>query len=154
MVNSIGMIHVRTTNQVRIQGELTEEFTSYKGVRQRCPLSPLLFNQFVGGLGKWIENNQEGGVVMGRYKIFLLAYADDMVIVARPAEELQSMIDHVSKYFIKKKLIMNVEKSKLMVFRKGEEERKMEIGGGNIEKVKTFKYLGYMFQCNNGRKSL
>ncbi len=102
LLNSIRMIYGRTTNQVRDQGELTEELRSYKGVRQGCPLSPLLFNLYIGGLGKWLENNQAGGVVLGRYKVYLLAYADDMVIIARSAEELQNMMNCVAKYLSKK----------------------------------------------------
>ncbi len=122
-------------------------------MRQGCPLSPLLFNLYIGGLDKWIRNNQDGGVTVGRHKVYLLAYADDIVLLAVNAKEMQNMINHLGKYLKRKTLILNIGKSKMMVCRKGGrggKDEKWMWEGTEIEKVKEFKYLGYWFQTNNG----
>ncbi len=105
-------------------------------------------------MDKWLRDNQEEGIVLGKCKIYILAYADDMVILAATARELQNMINRLDKFLTRKRLQLNVDKSKVMVFRKGGRGAKEEVWywkGQQLEKVKTFKYLGYMFQCINGR---
>lgn len=56
-------------------------------VRQGCPLSPLLFNVMlveVMARGRW------GGVKLRERKIYLLAYADDMALVAEDEEGIKA----------------------------------------------------------------
>ena len=53
------------------------------------------------------------------FKMFLLLYADDIVIFANSAEELQHSLDSLGDYCRKWKLKVNVKKTKVMVFRKG-----------------------------------
>jgi hypothetical protein len=62
--------------------------------------------------------------------------------------EMKEMMESLGKYVRKKKLEVNVEKTKMVMFnkrkRKSEEnERKRE--GRKIERVREFKYLGYTF---------
>ena len=52
-------------------------------------------------------------------KIFLLLYADDIIISARSAEELQINLDHLHEYSTRYRLIVNTSKAKVMVFRRG-----------------------------------
>jgi hypothetical protein len=51
--------------------------------------------------------------VIIREKVWSLAFADDLVIVAKNEQE---MMKNLGKYVGKKKLEVNVEKTKLMVF--------------------------------------
>jgi hypothetical protein len=79
--------------------------------------------------------------VVGREKIWSLAFADDLVIVAKSKREMKEMMSR-GKYVRKKKLEVNVENTKMMVFnkRKGEEnEWKWE--GRKTEQVNEFKYI-------------
>ena len=46
-------------------------------------------------------------------------YADDTVLVASKEEELKSMIGRLEKYLDKRKFLVNVDKSKMLVFSKG-----------------------------------
>ena len=46
-------------------------------------------------------------------------YADDIVLVASKEGELKSMINRLEKYLDKRKLLLNIEKSKVLVFSKG-----------------------------------
>jgi hypothetical protein len=53
-----------------------------------------------------------------REKVWSLAFADDMVIVARSEREMKEMMRNLRKYVRKNKLEVNVEKTKMMVFNK------------------------------------
>ena len=71
-------------------------------------------------------------------------YADDIVLVASKEEELKSMISKLGKYPGKRKLLVNVEKSKVLVFSKGRGGRwKTEWRSkDNVrEEVREFNYL-------------
>ena len=47
-------------------------------------------------------------------------YANDIILVASKKGELKSMINRLEKHLDKRKLLLNVEKSKVLVFSKGE----------------------------------
>jgi hypothetical protein len=55
---------------------------------------------------------------VSREKVWSLAFADDMVIVAKSEREMKEMMRNLEKYVRKKKLEVNVEKTKMMVFSK------------------------------------
>jgi hypothetical protein len=63
--------------------------------------------------------------VVGREKVWSLPFADDLVIVAKNERDLKEMMTNLGKYLRKKKLEVNVEKTKMMGFntrkRKSEE---------------------------------
>jgi len=67
-----------------------------------------------------IENNSKG-IDIGHLNFFLLMYADDIVIFANNPTELQKNLDILSHYCSRWKLKVNihVNKTKIMVFRKG-----------------------------------
>ena len=52
-------------------------------------------------------------------KLYLLLYADDIVIFSNTSEGLQNGLDILSEYCSKWKLTVNIDKTKIMVFRKG-----------------------------------
>jgi len=58
-------------------------------------------------------------MVVGNKKFWSLMYTGDIVLVASKEEELKSMISRLEKYLDKIKLLINVEKSKVLVFNKG-----------------------------------
>jgi hypothetical protein len=81
-----------------------------------------------------------------------LAYADDLVVLAREEKGMKEMLGNMEKYMRRKKLTVNVEKSKMMVFRKGGGRRKINEWRwekDKIEEVKEFKYLGYVMNERN-----
>ena len=104
----------------------TEAFYITKGVRQGCPLSPTLFAIYLSDLDEFMAQGQTGGIVIGKKKIWNLAYADDIVMLATNESEMREVLKRFRKYVEKKGLTLSTEKSKLMVFKKREGRRRKE----------------------------
>ena len=85
----------------------------------------------------------------GRRRIFKLRYADDIVLIADSAKELQKLVDEVKNRSLIKGLKMNVEKKKTMVIRKNVKSRcRVEItaDGKVLEEVKKYLNLGHIIK--------
>jgi hypothetical protein len=152
LVTKIEEIYEETISRLRVDGRVSECFKTYKGVRQGCPLSPSLFAAFIGDIEEMFRKGQAGGIVVGKEKVWSLAYADDLVVLAREEKGMKEMLGNMEKYMRRKKLTVNVEKSKMMVFRKRGGRRKINEWRwekDKIEEVKEFKYLGYVMNERN-----
>ena len=120
-------------------------------------LSPFLFSLYLNDLETFLENNNVTGLKtlsdeleqeLGYYvKLFVIMYADDIVLLAESASNLQNRLDLFQEYCIKWKLKVNINKTKIMIFSKGRlptnihfkyEDKEFEI-------VKDFLYLGIKF---------
>ena len=85
-------------------------------------------------------------------KIFMLLYADDIIIFARSAEELLNNLDHLHEYSTRYRLIVNTSKTKVMVCRRGEilpRNTKFYYNNFELAIVNIFSYLGIVFS-NSG----
>lgn len=52
--------------------------------------------------------------------MYTLAYADDIVLLAEGEDEIKCMMARLERYLDRKRLVLSVEKSKMMRFRKGD----------------------------------
>lgn len=69
---------------------------------------------------------------------------------------MRSMIGRLEEYMERKGLELNVSKTKVMRFKKGEgrmKKREWRWRGKKMEEVKEFRYLGYMLQRNGGQEA-
>ena len=57
-------IYKKTKCAVKINGSITEYFTYNKGVRQGCPLSPILFNIYVNDIFRIMNENNESNIFL------------------------------------------------------------------------------------------
>lgn len=85
-----------------------------------------------------VEKVQEGGIVVGRRKVWSITYADDIILVATSESGMNEMLKKVQKYIAKEKLTINTDKTKIMLFEKGGRQKKVEEGEeiGRMEEMK------------------
>ena len=82
------------------------------------------------------------GCRLGINKINVQAYADDIILFFPTAGGLQQLLDRIVILVEQNDLLINADKTKIMVFRPG---------GKHIEVVYTYKYLGCVLSsdlCN------
>ncbi|KAI5644400.1 reverse transcriptase (RNA-dependent DNA polymerase) domain-containing protein [Phthorimaea operculella] len=129
-----------------INGAYTELFNIEKGVRQGCVASPWLFNLFMDSCLTDLKES-ECGLRMNDLLVKCLLYADDQVILASSAEELQEIVNIMNEALKEKGMKVNVSKTKAMVFEKEDSatECNIIIEEERVEQVKEFVYLGSKF---------
>ena len=151
-LNLIIDLYRKTRCSVKVENNITEFFSYEKGVRQGCPLSPLLFNLYVNDLLDTINKNSTEDVHLNPInKINALLYADDLVLISPTKDGLQRQIDTLHEYCKKWRLKINSTKTKSMVFNRGNKIIKADftVAGVPIEKVKSFTYLGFTISAKN-----
>ena len=100
----------RVSRTILVNDSFTEEFDVHTGVPQGSVLSPLLYAVYVNGLHDALRKHGLGVRIYGRL-IPLLLYADDIVLLASNAAELQRMLRVVSDYAYKWRFEVNHGKS-------------------------------------------
>ena len=127
---------------MKVNNDIGEYINIKKGVRQGCVLSPDLFNIY----GETILRNLEDmkGVKVGDYNCNNLRYADDTVLIASTNEDLQRMVDVVSRESTKMELSLNVKKTECMSISKNKNLPvcNLKINGKSIKQVERFNHLG------------
>ena len=139
--------NIKTT--VFCDGEKSKPFYCQLRVRQGECLSPFLFAMYINDLEMYLSTNNSG-ITVSHVKMFLLLYADDIVIFAGSAEELQSEINSLYPYCDRWKLKVNSSKSHVVVFKRGrfnQSERWM-YGNEEITAVTKIPFLGLLFTFN------
>ena len=145
ILNVIQPMYKSIKRRVKFNNNLSCEFVSYIGVRQDKCLSPFLFSMYINDLEKELIQKGAEGIDIGMLKLYLLFYADDIAICSNASEDLQKGFED---YCQKWKLNVNIDKTKVMVFRKGgilPRNLSFTFQGNMIEIVNKFVYLGISF---------
>ena len=116
MRNTLQTIYKHATGMVKGDGQLSDPIPTRNGVRQGCPLSPLLFSLFISDIPKLLKEGGCTGGTLSTSQINSLLLADDLVIKADSREELQQVLNMLSDYSGKFGLQVNESKTKVMVF--------------------------------------
>jgi len=126
---------------IRIEGECSEYTQIERGVRQGCVMSPDLFNYYSELILR--ELDKERGLGVGGRNITNIRYADDTVLIAESAEDLQRLLDIVVKESERKGLSLNCKKTECLVISKRESPVcTLKVGDQTITQVTSFNYLG------------
>ena len=112
MYNALLSINDNVRCSVRINGKLTELFNVICGLKQGCSLSSILFNLYINDLIIKI-NSLDIGIEIDGENVGILAYADDVVLLAENEHELQLLINELNTFWCdNNRLEVNVSKSK------------------------------------------
>ena len=126
---------------------MSQEFLYSIGVKQGCILSPLLFNLFLDDIVKSLETENIG--IHLSETLFILLYADDIILLAESEEDLQTLLYKLESYCILNEMKININKTKFMIFETTEcaftEEINIRLQNQILERVFSFKYLGIFF---------
>ena len=130
LLKAVQSFYVVSRACVRVVNDVSEWFAVNVGLGQGCVMSPWLFNVYMDGvvrevnvrvLGKGLELLSVNG---GRFEINQLLFADDTALVADSEEKLCRLVSKFGRVCERKKLRVNVGKSKVMrCSRYGNEDR-------------------------------
>ena len=124
------------------------------GLAQGAVESPWMFNCFINGVAEELTKHGFGIMVNG-VKVALLMYADDIVLFANSATELEDMNRVVSQYAYKHRFKFNGSKSAVMVFTSKSATRALvnkktwSLFGERVEVKSQYKYLGVTIDAIN-----
>ena len=135
---------------VRINNTFSDFFDCPVGVRQGCVMSPTLFSLFINQLANHINNNGVHGVQLlpTLLELFILLFADDVALLSTSPGGLQAQLNSLKNCCDQLKLKVNIDKTKVMVFRKGGflgQREKWFFEGRELEVVNKYCYLGFSF---------
>ena len=105
---------------IKTSDGLTNSVKISQGVLQGEKLSPALFSLLLVDLKEFFRNEDFSGISIDFcHEILLLAYADDLVIFANTPYELRNLIYAVKRWCDLNGLTINVSKTKIIIFQKG-----------------------------------
>jgi hypothetical protein len=167
-INTLVSVYTSTTVSLKLHGRVSHDVLAVsRGVRQGCPLSPLLFNLCLAGLPAYIKATVPGaGVNLAQsgsppasthspltILLAILLYADDIVLVASSADVLQRQLDATVDYCARFGLCLSPTKSCVTVFRppraRCSPSSQWHVGPAQtpIPVVDRAVYLGVAFHC-------
>ena len=91
------------------------------------------------------------GCTLNYEKLNIIAFADDIFLLAPSLKGLQTMTDEILQYFNNIKLSVNVDKSKYLVFKRKKNinfANTLKLDNMQIERVSNLKYLGVFLNEN------
>ena len=119
ILNIVQSMYSSIKSRVKFDNNVSDDFTSFMGVRQGEYLSPFLFSIYLNDLENELILQGTDGFDLGMLKLYFLLYADDIVIFSETRDGLQRGLDILFEYCNRWKLTVNTDKTKIIVFRKG-----------------------------------
>lgn len=106
---------------VKVKGGLPTFFECNVGTRQGCVSSPIIFSLFINDLVAYLKQKCRSGIFISNdiEDLYALMFADDISSVAETVVKLQKQIDYIDEFCQETGMKLNLDKSKIMVFRNG-----------------------------------
>ena len=144
---------------VKIDGKISEYFSCCKGVRQGENLSPVLFAIYLNDFHSFLSErcigldnlctvvDEELDIYL---KLYVLLYADDTIILAESASDLQIALSSLHDYCVRWDLKINISKTNVVIFSRGKVKKYpvFKIGEDIVEVKEEYVYLGVTFSCD------
>jgi len=147
------MLHKRTSNPNELISQCTY-IAMGNGTRQGGVVSPLLFSIYIRDLLGAVTSSGVGCFI-GDQCVNILAYADDLVLLAPSWHALQLLLNILHVQYSSVDLTCNVKKSVCMCFLPKNRNRifsttfpLFKVGNSDLQFVPQFKYLGHIITSN------
>ena len=146
LIRAIQSLYVNTNVVLDLNGNLTDNIPTNKGVRQGCCLSPTLFNIYINKIIQNWKSRFNRGIQLDRNTLLnSILYADDLVLLVEREDDLQMGIHLLQQDCNKYDMKISVSKTKTMAFcGKYMIRTKITLNNKPLEQVNNFQYLG----CN------
>lgn len=164
LLNVVRNLYKNAKSCIMINNVKSDYFNCSVGVRQGENLSPLLFALFINDMSDYlskyytgINNTADLATVFCKdhayeayFKIFLLLYADDTVLLSESINDLQGALTGLHAYCKDWGLTVNTSKTKVVVFSRGKIRNlpSFYYAGEPIEVLPDYMYLGIVFNYN------
>ena len=119
------------------------------GLLQGCALSPILFVICMDRISRHSRGGE--GLQFGGLRIALLLFADDVVLMAPSACDLQHSLDRFAAECEAAGMRISTSKSEAIVLSREPMDCLLRVGNEFLPKVKEFKYLGNLFLSEGTR---
>ena len=87
------------------------------GVKQRCPLSPLLFGLYLDGLQKFLEDtNLTHAPCLNGKHVPVLLYADNLALLSHSREGFHELLNRLEIFCHNRGLTVSIDKTKVIGF--------------------------------------
>ncbi len=143
LLRAVLSLYDRSRSLVRIAGSKSDLFLVHVGLRQGCPLSPVLFIIFMDRISRRSQGPE--GVGFGDHAISSLLFADDVVVLATSDRDLQHALGRFAAECEAVGMRISASKSEAMVHSQKRVACPLQVGGVLLPQVEEFKYLGILF---------
>ena len=124
-LNTVKAIYDKPTANIILNCEKLKAFPLKSGTRQRCPLSPLLFNIVLEVLATAIRAEKEvKGIQIGK-EVKLSLFADDMILyIENPKGFTRKLLELINEYSKVTGYKINTQKYLAFLYINNEKNRK------------------------------
>ncbi|KAK3513875.1 hypothetical protein QTP70_032883, partial [Hemibagrus guttatus] len=143
LLRAVRSLYNRSRSLVHIASCKSDLFSVHVGLRQGCPLSPVLFIVFMDRISRRSQGLE--GVRFWDHKISLLIFADDVVLLAPSSLDLQHALGRFAAECEEARMRVSTSKSEAMVLDREKVACTLQVGGEFLPQVEEFKYLGVLF---------
>ena len=149
-LKNIMAMYEKTSYKIKLKNGYLDPISSNLGLKQGCPLSPILFNLYIDDI-KNLFDKECDPVTLQHDDLYHFLYADDLVLLSTSTQGLQRSLDKLAAYADLKCLTISIKKSKTMTFNLSGrlEKKEFNIKGKALEPVNSFCYLGFEI-CPSG----
>ena len=150
---NIESMYENTSYSIKLKNGHLDPIGSNLGLKQGCPLSPMLFNLYIDDI-KDVFGEHCDPVPLADVKINHFLYADDLVLLSQSRTGLQTCLDKVHEFSLAKHLTISIKKSKTLIFNYTGRflKQNFTVGGIELEAVQSFCYLGFEVKASGTAK--
>ena len=117
---------IKPAANIILNAEKLKAFPLRSGSRQRCPLSPLLFNIVLKVLATAVREEKEiKGIQIGKEEVKLSLFADGMILyIDNPKDSVRKLLELISEFSNVAGYKINTQKSLAFIYTNSENQKK------------------------------